>query len=232
MSTETIENTVTEVDQSVDSEPASNTVATEKPKRVTIDAKDIELLDYLRGSYSRTEYLHRLLMEERERRLVNPTSDQAVAVEPVSLQSDDVALGTTEQQWFTVTSKNVDVAEIREALGVESDAIIMTEAELLAKASELSGYTVANIQKQARQTLGQKLITQFCKSRDGRGQAGGADSRLDAAYQEVKAMIDSGAYKGKLTLTAVANRSMTNFNTAKSWAARRGHSDLIPSASA
>lgn len=222
MTTETIDNAITEDDQSVDSPTALEPTPKEATKRTGITAtqKDWDMFKYLRGSLSPQELFHKLVMEEYERRQARPDPNQA--------QAEDVSLGTTEQEWFTVTSKNVDVNEIRQALGIKADKIMMTESELLTKASELSGYTVAQIQKQGRQTLGQKLITQFYKIGEGlcQGRTGGADSRLDAAYTDIKGMIADKTFHGKLSLTSVANRSMTNYNTAKSWAKRRGHTDL------
>ena len=185
-----------------------------KMVRPTFYEESLELLDYLRGPVSRADYLHKLLLEEKNR---ETKSSQLPTVPEIGVEAET---------WFT-TSKEDTRIEVKEALGIEGEDIVMTEAELLAKASELSGIPVPEIQKQGRQTLGQKLITQFCKPRQGQGQAGGADSRLDESLKSVQEMIENGSFKGKLTLTAVSQRAMANYNTAKGWAVRRGYQDLF-----
>lgn len=188
-----------------------------KMVRTAIHELDIPILDCLRGSLSRADYLHNLLIEEKARQSNGHQSSE----------KDSPELGTDPQVWFTTTSKNVDPSEIGKALGVEGEEIKMSERDLLAKASELSGESVEDIQIHGRQTRAQKLITQFCKPGEGRGSAGSADTRLDQALEAVQEMIAVGTYKGRLSLTAVANRGMANFNTAKSWAIRRGHQTLF-----
>lgn len=144
-------------------------------------------------------------------------------------------LSNEPQEWFTST-KSENKTEIREALNIETADILMSEAELLQKASELSQISIDEIERQGRQLIAQKLITQNAKtsktnkSGNGQGVAGGADQRLDDAYEQLKQMIASGAYKpkgGKLSLTAVSNRAMSNYNTSRSWAERKGYTELI-----
>lgn len=183
-----------------------------KIARVSLDEEAAKALDDLRGSLSRSEYLQNLLIEQK--------SSQT---EKESNLSDSLKLGTEPQVWFTSTSKNTSVDEIKLALGLEGSEIIMSETELLAKASKLSGYSVAEIQRLGRQTFGQKLVSQFCKPREGSGQAGVADCRLDHAYKALQEKAESSVNPKKITLTSVASAALANYNSAKSWAKRRGY---------
>jgi hypothetical protein len=43
-------------------------------------------------------------------------------------------------------------------------------------------------------------------------------------------MVEEGTYKpkdGRISLTAISQRAMANYNSAKSWAERRGYTELL-----
>lgn len=152
-----------------------------------------------------------------------------------STPQNDEPLSNQPQKWF-LTTKPENKEEIKEALNIQGEDIELTEVELFEKASELSNTPVEEIKRQGGQLLAQKLITQNAKadktnkSGNGQGVAGGADSRLDEAYKQLKEAVANGSYKpkgGRIPLTAVSNRGMANYNSAKAWAARRGHNELL-----
>ncbi|AFY71220.1 hypothetical protein Pse7367_2969 [Thalassoporum mexicanum PCC 7367] len=139
------------------------------------------------------------------------------------------------QHWFR-SSKKLD--QVKEALEITEDKVEMTEAALVNKAAEISGLSVEQITVEGRQYRAQDAITRSLstENREGhtQGIVGAADERLDEAYEAVKGMVKDGTYKpkdGRISLTAISQRAMANYNSAKSWAERRGHTELLSSSS-
>lgn len=170
------------------------------------------------------EYFDFLLSERKQNRTLKP-----VASEPTSKKSEE----DKPKTWFTNLSgktkdeRETKLAEIKKTLGIsDNDDIIMTRAELYAKASQLSGKSVDEILVSGAESEAQALITALRVGNEGagKGRLGSADATLDTAFIELVGMIENGSYKpvGGLPITKIASRAGANFNSAKSWASRRG----------
>jgi hypothetical protein len=238
--TETIE--TADVEASNTTEPVNNSKAKKPPQfSLTFDSEEDkkvfqELLNELKANKELLELtgtkqgsLLASYLKSKTNRKNNQTNSQSSLVDNQTLDKSE--------EWFTKVSgktpeeRSTKQAEVKAVLGFEpNQPVLMTRKELYEKAAELAGKTIDNVIIEGADTNAQTLITTYRKPASetnggGQGRAGSKDTVLAKTLLEVLQMVETGSYKprnGTISLTQIANRSMTGYPTALNWAKRNG----------
>jgi hypothetical protein len=244
---ETIE--TSDVEASNTTEPTNNSKAKKPPQlSLTFDSEDDkkvfhELLNELKSNKELLELSGTKQGSLLASYLKSKSTHKNNQVTSQSSVIDNQILEQTEE-WFTKVSgktpeeRNSKQSEVKAVLGFEpNQPVLMTRKELYEKAAKLAGKTIDTVIIEGADTNAQTLITTYRKPASetnggGQGRAGSKDAALAKTLLEVLEMVENGSYKprnGTISLTQVANRSMTGYPTALNWAKRNGlNKDISP----
>jgi hypothetical protein len=239
----------TDVEASNTTEPTNNSKAKKPPQlSLTFDSEDDkkvfqELLNELKANKELLELsgtkqgsLLASYLKSKSHRTNNQINSQSTLLDNQTLEKSE--------EWFTKVSgktpeeRNNKQAEVKAVLGFEpNQPVLMTRKQLYEKAAELAGKTIDTVIIEGADTNAQTLITTYRKPASetnggGQGRAGSKDAALAKTLLEVLEMVENGSYKprnGTISLTQIANRSMTGYPTALNWAKRSGlNKDISP----
>ncbi len=101
---------------------------------------------------------------------------------------------------------------LKEMFGLESkDPLLMSECELLEKASEYSGKTIAELSLEGRVLIAKNEIGRQVQYAQGKGKKGTADERISQALAFMKHTGE------KLSINKLTQRSGSNRSTVERW---------------
>lgn len=175
--------------------------ATKNLKTIRLSEETKNRLETAKGSQSYDDYLSYLLQFSRETTVNSECGD-----------NDINAILDGEPTEFFQYTKVEYVKTILEKLGKTRFSTL----ELLSKASELTGLTIAQVVRQAVETHAQKLVTGALCNGSNRGSVGSADNRIKDAINNLFRDTLAGKIE-TVTATKITQYSLTNPRTVKSY---------------